>query len=180
MIRTYDVCVAFLQDLNAKDIAFFERDLLSHLQGTYRVLKQWDVPEDLMWAGLFHAIYLTDFFKCNKPTAENRARVRAVIGEDAEHLAYQYCVMNRLEFIQQVPSETLGFVDTYTGEVVLLSADRDRMLAELIWANGVEQLSLDQPPFAARTRVKPLFEASKHRVGPTALAAYEALFSRNQ
>lgn len=175
MVRTYDACIAFLHELNTKDIAFFERDLLSHLQGTYQVLKQWGASEDLLWAGLFHAIYLTDFFKCNEPTGANRERVRQVIGDEAEDIAYKYCVMNRLEFIQKSPAESNGFFDTYAGSEVVLSAAQDRALAELIWANAVEQLAHDLPPYSSRAQAKPLFEASKHRVGPKALQAYAAL-----
>jgi hypothetical protein len=67
---------------------------------------------------------------------------------------------------------TFGFLDTYTGLNVVLNQDEDRTLATLLWANAVEQLLLDKE---SRVATKPLFEASKHRVGPEALAGYAAL-----
>ena len=173
MVRSYESGVRFLQELHAKDIAFFERDLLGHLEGTHRILYEWSASDDLAWAGLFHAIYLTDFFKCNEPTVANRHRVRQVIGSNAEQIAYHYCVMNRVEFIKQTRAKEFGFEDTYTGSHIVLSETEDHGLATLIWANAVEQLLLD---VEARPLAKPLFEASQHRVGPKALAAYANLY----
>ena len=80
--------IELLRDLNAHDVPFFERNIRGHLEGVYRVLENWGADDDLAAAGLFHAIYLTDFFECNQPDQINRSRVRAVIGEVAEELAY--------------------------------------------------------------------------------------------
>ena len=172
----FDQCIGFLNELNAKDVQFFERDLLDHLKGTYNVLRQWQASDDLAFAGLFHAIYLTDFFKCNDPTPGNRERVRQVVGANAELIAYRYCVMNRREFIERKPSATCEFEDTFTSVSAKLTKDEDRDVAELIWANAIEQLEKDTPPFEARKATQPLFEGSRDRVGQHALACYLTLY----
>jgi hypothetical protein len=70
----------------------------------------------------------------------------------------------------------LDLTTLYTNVVTTLIKDEDRDLAELIWANAVEQLEKDTPPFEARKVTLPLFESSRDRVGPHALAGYLALY----
>lgn len=168
-------CIELLHELNANDIQFFERNILSHLEGTYRVLRAWDACDDLAIAGLFHAVYLTEFFVTNEPHQATRHGVRAVIGPGAEALAYSYCVMNRAEFAGQDGTEAQGFQDTYSGAFVELSKDEDHKLMELIWANAIEQVRASNSSFAENEPLKALFEASRHRVSTKAFAAFDLL-----
>jgi hypothetical protein len=162
-----------LRDLNAHDVPFFERNIYGHLEGVYRVLKSWRADDDLAVAGLFHAIYLTDFFECNQPDQNNRSQIRAVIGDVAEELAYWYCVMDRIEFVTQVHDNR--FTDSYSGSVVALSKEEDRKLVELIWANAIEQLITADRMFEDQKNLVVWFEASRHRVGSNATTSYESL-----
>jgi (p)ppGpp synthase/HD superfamily hydrolase len=63
-----DRALQHLHTLKACDISFFERDLLSHLTGTADVLNSWNADEDLVLAGLFHAVYLQNFSLATNPT----------------------------------------------------------------------------------------------------------------
>lgn len=74
-----------------------EGSFLDHLTGTESILSAWDCPTHLCHAGLFHSIYGTESFQAfSVPlTTEARSRVRGVIGERAEMLAFVNCVMER-------------------------------------------------------------------------------------
>lgn len=168
-------CLDLLQELNAKDIQFFERNILGHLEGTYSILRGWNVGDDLALAGLFHAVYLTEFFVSHEPDENARMRVQAVIGDAAENLAYWYCVMNRAEFAGQGGGEALGFRDSYSGVFISLSTKGDQKLMELIWANSIEQIRASNGSFREHESLEVLFEASRHRVGANAVAEFELL-----
>ena len=71
------------------------RSSLSHLSGTYRLLKQWGNPERVCAAGLFHNVYGTAAFRRQTFSLNDRERVRSCIGHEAEHLAHLFCIANR-------------------------------------------------------------------------------------
>ena len=66
---------------------------LSHLLGTRRVLASWGERPALCDAGLFHSAYGTEYFE---PTCtENGDDVIAVIGAEAERIAWLWCAIRR-------------------------------------------------------------------------------------
>lgn len=74
-----------LQTLGAHKAQHSRSTLLSHLMGTYRILKLWGCEEYLCLAGLFHSIYGLD--KGNGLlTRSDRSFLKAIIGEHAESL----------------------------------------------------------------------------------------------
>jgi len=81
------------------------------------------------------------FRNATVPLAE-RARVRALIGEPAEHLAYLYCVLVRRSLYANLShGAPYQVVDRWTRRQILL--DGVRQLAELLTldlANRLEQL----------------------------------------
>lgn len=58
----YNKAVTFLKRHSADEIRHFNGSLLSHLESTYRLLRDWGNGEDLCIAGLCHAAYGTDGF----------------------------------------------------------------------------------------------------------------------
>jgi hypothetical protein len=170
-----DNCIKFLTECHAKDIEFFERDLLDHLKGTFDVLMRWQSSDHLVLAGLFHAIYLTDFFTLNEPNEVNRKRVTEILGAEPEEIAYRYCVMDRRDFLKSKGS--LQFRDTYTGSIVHITKTQDQELVDLIWANAIEQLEKINAGTEDKLAAKHLFEGSRERAGSAAQQAYLKLYS---
>ena len=164
-----------LVDLNAGDVEFFERDLLDHLQGVYQLLLAWNTSPEQAVLGLFHAVYLTEFFDSHDPNEINRNRIREIIGTSAEGLVYAYCVMDRRQFVSKDYDLAGGFEDTYLQLQVELSEAEDRQLVELIWANSIEQVYKLSAPKKEFEPLIPLFESSRHRVGKAALVEYQRL-----
>ncbi len=66
---------------------------LSHLLGTRRLLAAWGERAALCDAGLFHSVYGTEYFEPER-TAD-RAGVVAIIGAEAERIAWLWCAIRR-------------------------------------------------------------------------------------
>jgi len=90
--------IEFLQESGTGVVRHGEgRSLLAHLQGTARIVTSWDQPETVQRAALFHSVYGTDSFRRTTLALEERARLRAMIGDDAERLVYLFCVLSRVD-----------------------------------------------------------------------------------
>ncbi|MEO0494876.1 MAG: DUF6817 domain-containing protein [Actinomycetota bacterium] len=142
---------------------------LSHLIGTRRVLASWDSSEALCDAGLFHSVYGTEYFQPPEgtPSAE-RDEVRALIGHEAERLAWLWCTIERDAI--DVTASTVP--DRTTGATIGLT---ERELADIatLWAadtvEQVERMKPDERGFAhSLPEVLPF-------AAPAAIAAMEPL-----
>jgi glycosyltransferase involved in cell wall biosynthesis len=84
--------LAFLLDeakIGLVDI--FGNSFLSHVVGTWRLLRNMNADVAVARAGLFHSIYIDNRVT---PDALRRLRVRQVIGERSERLVYAFCAIN--------------------------------------------------------------------------------------
>jgi hypothetical protein len=88
---------ARLDMLRALGFADLEHDshvpFLSHLIGTRRLLASWDERPALCDAGLFHSVYGTEYFEPER--SPERADVVAIIGAEAERIAWLWCAIRR-------------------------------------------------------------------------------------
>lgn len=83
----------FLAGAGSADIAHSGRDLLTHLLGTWRILRQRGADPDVCLAGMFHSVYGTSVMRCTLPL--DRLTIRSRIGERAERLAWLFCMLDR-------------------------------------------------------------------------------------
>ena len=123
----------FLDAIGANDVTHSGRTLLTHLIGTYRLLRARGTDADVCLAGLYHSVYGTSHMRCALPV--DRARVRKRIGERAEHLAWLFSIVRR-------PScwATEGeFWPTTFGDLVKVSEVDRRDLRAIEQANLSEQ-----------------------------------------
>ena len=110
--------------------------LLSHLLGTRRVLASWGERAEMCDAGLFHSVYGTEYFEHDLPT--DRDEVRAIIGPDAEAVAWAWCTIRRDTMDLTAP---VTVVDRTTDERIELSDQRAADIATLWAADTVEQIA---------------------------------------
>lgn len=138
-----------LQECGAGQAAHSGRTLLIHLLGTHGLLKAWGNSSSVCLAGLFHSIYGTNAFQRRSLGPNERARLSAAIGSDAEEMAWAFCNVERPRAIiralqQGVPTAPLSLM-VRTGEVqhppILLSPSQICGLAEIECANLIEQKS---------------------------------------
>ena len=85
--------INFLEKIGTNEIPHGGGTLLDHLVGVSEILKEMNAPKYVQDAGLFHSIYGTAVF--HHQTVSDRQVVQDLIGEEAEHLAYLFCVLGR-------------------------------------------------------------------------------------
>jgi hypothetical protein len=91
MIAPRERIMAFLDKHHASETPHTGRKFIEHLEGTERLLKEWEMPEHVQLAGLFHSIYGTNLFQVASASFGEREEISALIGPSAEWLAYLFC-----------------------------------------------------------------------------------------
>ena len=81
--------IEFLRKIGCEEIPHDSRNLLTHLIGVYKLLYDYGRPEHEQRAGLFHAIYGTEFY--TPGLVITREVVKKNIGEEAEEIVYNFC-----------------------------------------------------------------------------------------
>jgi hypothetical protein len=112
---------------------------LSHLMGTRRLLASWGERPALCDAGLFHSVYGTEYFEPDR--VATREDVVAIIGAEAERIAWLWCAIRRDTI--DVAAGTVLLRDGDSVEPLTPSEVRD--LATLWAADTVEQVERMKP-----------------------------------
>src|SRR5262245_30240563 len=93
---------------------------IGHLLAVHRLMEDEGCGQDACRARLFHSVYGTEQFQGFKLPLEQRAEIRALIGERAERLAYLNCAMDRATFDAALKrgEAPFRFRDRISGETV--------------------------------------------------------------
>jgi hypothetical protein len=132
---------AFLtEQLRTQGVRHSGRDFYTHLKGTHDLLQVWQNPEPVCIAGLFHSIYGTWHFRHKAFPITSRHVIRDLIGEEAEFLAYVFCVTERpKDFLANAGSAEIAIQDHHAGDLIRLSHSQLSKLLEIEAANLIEQ-----------------------------------------
>lgn len=134
----YDPYEDLLKQFHADTTEHSGRTFLEHLKGTRRILKEWDMPEHVQIAGLFHSIYGTNIFTVQSAKFEDREYLKLMIGEAAEELAYLFCVADRPKsFFEALNTNWIR--DRHTQEPIHVKATEVLDLICIEAANHIEQ-----------------------------------------
>ena len=114
--------------------------LLAHLERTAAWATRWECAEELVTAALCHAVYGTDGLVGPLVSLDERDRVRAVVGERAEHIVYRYASCDREFVYPQLESGAadVAFRDRFTGWAGTLPAAEWTDFMTLTWANTAD------------------------------------------
>ena len=126
-----------LIDLNTDSLSHSQGTLIDHLQQTYELLKQWNNPNYVCLAGLFHSIYGTQIYKKQSLELKQRNIIKEAIGIEAEYLVYLFCIMHRGYFYNNLRSNEL--INSQDGTHILICEKTKRNLCEILVANELEQ-----------------------------------------
>ena len=121
---------------HAGNIRHGGRSLYEHLIGTHELLREWGASEQVRLAGLFHSIYGTRHFRKSAWPLVDRMTIRNLIGDEAEFLAYLFCVTDRPKALL-VAANSLR--DHHAGNMHMLDAKTMRSLREIEAANLLDQ-----------------------------------------
>ena len=128
-----------LSELGAGDFDHIDGNLIDHLQGTQKLLKEWSASTTLAVAGLYHAAYGTAGFDESLVSVEQRDNISKIIGSDAEELVYLYCACDRGYFWPQIGIVAAPeFKNRFTGQLHQLTPQQLRDFCELTVANEIE------------------------------------------
>lgn len=168
--------LALLKELGAEEIGHHAgRSLMQHLCATYRLLGEWGAPEPLALAGLCHSVFSTSEFGDARLDPGNRDRVRAVIGSQAERLAFLFCAMDRQAFLATLGQDVI--VNRFEGESLAIEPHETRACCEVLLANeldlAIAKKGADRPDKIAK-KVGPCFALIEAYVSDAAKQAYRA------
>ena len=90
----------FLRKANTEGMPHSDRGLLDHLLGTRQLLVEWEARPALCDAGLFHSVYGTEYYELKAIPLTMRNEVQQLIGDEAESLAWLFCMMRRETLFQ--------------------------------------------------------------------------------
>lgn len=115
------------------------QSLVSHLRGTYQILKKWNCSEKLCLAGLCHSIYGTESYRKQTVPLECREFVKELIGKDAELLAYYFGAHEKNYFWEFLSNKGKYIIhDRFSKEEHFISKDELSDLVTLTLANWLE------------------------------------------
>jgi hypothetical protein len=176
MSATYKDLANFLVELGIEKVPHTEKTYLGHLVNVYRLMESEGCTDELCRAGMFHSIYGTQQFQGFKLELEDRPKVRALIGERAEKLAYLNCAMQRETFDEAAlgNGETYHFKDRITGEPVELSRVDFDDLCRVHLYDWIEQVPRSRYGWDYR---RAAYRRMADRAGGNALKAYERAFA---
>jgi hypothetical protein len=130
----------FLLDHGAAKRGHTGATLYDHLMATAAILESWNAPDHVCKAALFHSIYGTEYFKDAVLTLADRDRVRPLIGDDAERIAYLFCVFERRSLYTALDRGEPFSISNRDGTPMPVSPRDIQDLAYVVWANALEQL----------------------------------------
>ena len=139
MIRTFEEHQRYLSQLGLGNVQHIHDDLLAHLVGTYQCLLDWDMPESVSLAGLFHSVYGTEGFPLSSISIDRREELIDQIGEEAEQLVYRYCAMTYQSLQKSVDEGQPCLRNRFTDEAMNVSKEDFERLLWIKLADAVEQ-----------------------------------------
>jgi hypothetical protein len=167
----------FLVGLGIEEVPHTGKSYLAHLIAVYRLMESEGCNEELCRAGMFHSIYGTQQFQGFKLSVEQRAEIRALIGERAERLGYFNCSMDRPSFDRAVQNgvEPYCFTDRLTGEEITLSREEFDDLCRVHLYDWLEQVPRSRFGWGFRREA---YRRMAERLGGVALQAYNRVFAQ--
>lgn len=171
--------LALLEQVGAVDTEHPSGTLLEHLQGTYELLERWSCPEHLCLAGLYHSVYGTETFRTQTIPLNARDEVRNAIGEQAEEVAYLYCVIRRASLYANLERGAPYSVEDREGSrIPLRGVEQLADLMTLDLANRIEQLDDVRYSALVLERDRRVYERAAPLLPAAAVAALRTAFPR--
>lgn len=173
--------IAFLKELGADTIAHrANRNLLEHLIAIYELLARWHHEQPVAVAGLMHSVYGTSAFETACLAPSERQRVRAIVGEQAERLAYLFSAMERDQFLGSLGSNRI--VSRFGDGAIEVSDADTRILCEILFANeldlAIAKKGADRPGKIEK-KLGPVFNQTAEYLSIAARNAYRDAIRKN-
>jgi len=132
--------MALLRQCGAMQRPHSGRTLFDHLVGTHNLLRAWGNSSSICLGGLFHSIYGTNAFRHESLSEQDRPRLRDLIGDEAERLAWDFCHVDRPAAIIAAIHQALDRSAANPASILRSTVEPNwSSLAEIEVANLLEQ-----------------------------------------
>jgi hypothetical protein len=129
---------SYLDQIGVAGVPHTRHSLMAHLTGTYEQLALLNLPEHVVVAGLFHSVYGTEGFPHPAVPLARRDEIRALIGDEAERLAYRYCALSFASLQQSVEEGRPVLEDRFEGGPMPLTKPE---FEELLWVKLADAIA---------------------------------------
>jgi hypothetical protein len=172
----YKQMTALLREFGIGDQPHTDKTYIGHLLAVHRLMEDQECGVDACRAGLFHSVYGTERFQGFKLPLDQRAKIRALIGERAERLAYLNCAMDRAscDAALERAEPPYPIRDRLAGVEVALNGDDFDDLCRVHLYDWLEQVPRSRYGYDYR---RAAYRRMAERLGPDALAAYDRVFT---
>ncbi len=176
MTLTVKTMTNYIHELGVAKLPHSGTTYMGHVVGVYNYIKSWEVDEEMCRAAVFHSIYGTEGFQDFTLPLDRREELRALIGPQAELIAYANCAMDRASFFALVDKhqDSYPIIDRLSGETLNLSNQEFEDLMRLHLCDHLEQVERSSTWDYNREQVRIMAE----RLGGAALASYQETFAR--
>jgi hypothetical protein len=131
-----------LRRMGTTQVAHRNGTLYEHLTGVWVLLKDWNNPEAICLAGLYHSIYGTGGFEQRLVSIDKRQSIIDLIGYEAERFVYLFAACDRPVTHPRIGQDNPPlFHDRFSQKDYPLHASEWRALCEIMLAN---ELNLGQ------------------------------------
>ena len=173
----YEELIEFLTREGTAEVQHDSKiEFMAHLVGVHKVLVSWECSDTVCLGGLFHSIYGAEGFDEGALDLGHRLEIRALIGTEAERLAFVNSSMTYDSF-----DETLRagpphhVVNRFTGAPIELTDQEFADLSRIQLADWLEQVERTPGGWDYRRGV---YRTVSERLGGPALALYDEVFAR--
>ncbi len=174
-ISNVDTLRRTLSELGTDAINHHGRPLTEHLVGTYELLRAWGNPGFISLAGGFHSIYGTEEFATKALPLSSRGTICALLGTQAENLAYLFGIADRRRLYHVPISGPFHVVIPASGHRIAIKGETYAALLEIEAANIVEQAANQKGvPQSVVQFWLDAFESRRAFLSDGAVAAYRA------
>lgn len=144
--------VRFLRASGAERVEHSGESLLDHLLATRGVLEGWGARRELCDAALFHSVYGTQFLGDELLGTDQREKVRAMIGDDAEAVVWLWHGIKRESMAGNLGRDQDLRIELRDGSEAPITPQQFEDLVNLMVADAVEQLPRRLPENVERQR----------------------------
>jgi hypothetical protein len=173
MANEFERAEELLTDTGAGAIPHPGGTLLAHLRRIRALLESWGAPEDVQLAGLCHATYGTDGFGTALLLLDERPRLVAAIGAEAEALVYLYGSCDRRATYPLLGEASVVFTDRFTGTTLTPAPALTSAFVEITAANELDVVRHNADIAAEHgPALRALFERARQHLSPAAIASW--------
>ena len=128
-----------LRHIGAAQVEHRNGTLYEHLRGVWALLKDWNNPEAVCLAGLYHSVYGTGGFEQRLVSTDKRQSIIDLIGREAERFVYLFAACDRPLTHPRIGQDNpLYFHDRFSNKDYPLQTSEWRALCEIMLANELD------------------------------------------